>query len=52
MTEAERRLRAHGCPKVNVQVRGGDADAVAFYRSLGYRTDDVVSLGRRLIPDR
>lgn len=52
MGEAERRLRTHGCPKVNVQVRGGDADAVAFYRSLGYRTDDVVSLGRRLIPDR
>lgn len=52
MSEAERRLRMHGCPKVNVQVHGGDAAAVAFYRSLGYRTDDVVSLGRRLIPDR
>lgn len=31
--------------------RSTNADAVAFYRSLGYAPDDAVSLGKRLIPD-
>ena len=51
MAEAERALIALGCPKVNLQVRTGNAEAVGFYRALGYDVDDVVSLGRRLIPD-
>jgi ribosomal protein S18 acetylase RimI-like enzyme len=51
MREVEARLLAYGCPKVNLQVRAGNATAVAFYEALGFRVDDVVSLGRRLIPD-
>ncbi|WP_129677055.1 GNAT family acetyltransferase [Candidatus Chloroploca sp. Khr17] len=51
MCEAERRLRALGCPKVNLQVRNGNANAVAFYRALGYTPDDVISLGKRLEND-
>jgi GNAT superfamily N-acetyltransferase len=47
MTEAEQRLLALGCPKVNLQVRASNERVVAFYRHLGYGTDDVVSLGRR-----
>ncbi len=45
---AERRLAARGCPKVNLQVRSANDQAVAFYERLGYATDDVVSLGKRL----
>jgi hypothetical protein len=51
MDEAERRLLAVGCPKVNLQVRAPNADAMRFYEPIGYRTDDVVSFGKRLIED-
>ena len=51
MREAERRLLAAGCPKVNLQVRTSNEHPVAFYRHLGYGTDDVVSMGKRLIDD-
>jgi len=47
----EERLRALGCPKVNLQVRAGNDDVLAFYARLGYSEDPVVSLGKRLIPD-
>ena len=51
MHEAERLLTERGCPKLNLQVRSGNVDVIAFYRSLGYAQDDVVSLGKRLIAD-
>ena len=51
MREVESRLLEYGCPKLNLQVRAGDDAAVAFYEAIGYRVDEVVSLGKRLIPD-
>ena len=51
MQEIERRLRALGCPKINLQVRRSNRDVVAFYAALGFVEDDVVSLGRRLERD-
>lgn len=51
MRRAEEELLALGCPKLNVQVRGSNEEALGFYRALGYAADDVVSLGKRLIPD-
>jgi ribosomal protein S18 acetylase RimI-like enzyme len=51
MQEAERLLIERGCPKLNLQVRTSNAEAVEFYRKLGYAQDAVVSFGRRLIPD-
>jgi len=48
MEAAETRLLALGCPKVNLQVRTDNSDAVAFYETLGYSVDPVVSMGRRL----
>jgi L-amino acid N-acyltransferase YncA len=50
--EAERRLAAAGCPKVNLQIRGENAGVVAFYRARGYVEEDRVSMGRRLGPFR
>jgi len=44
----EERLRALGCPKVNLQVRTSNPEVLAFYRKLGYRSDEVVSLGKVL----
>lgn len=51
MREIETQLAALGCPKLNLQVRAGNLDAIAFYRRLGYDVEEIVSLGKRLIPD-
>ena len=34
-----------------LQIRTSNAQVLAFYRSLGYLADDVVCLGKRLVPD-
>ena len=51
MRHLERRLLEFGCPKINLQVRTTNTAVLEFYRRIGYAQDDVVSLGRRLIPD-
>ncbi|MGD1943550.1 MAG: GNAT family acetyltransferase [Leptolyngbyaceae cyanobacterium] len=51
MTEIERLLISMGCPKLNIVVRSSNQHVLDFYRSLGYITDDVVSIGKRLISD-
>jgi ribosomal protein S18 acetylase RimI-like enzyme len=51
MRHGEALLLAKGCPKINLQVRAGNASVLAFYQSLGYLDDQVVSMGKRLIPD-
>ncbi len=51
MEEAERKLRDLGCPKLQFQVRKDNAEALAFYRRIGYAEDAVVSMGKRLIKD-
>lgn len=52
MAEGERLLVERGCPKLNLQVRADNDVVLGFYRALGYEQDAVVSLGKRLIPDR
>jgi ribosomal protein S18 acetylase RimI-like enzyme len=51
MEVAEEKLIAMGCPKINLQVRAGNKDAVAFYEAVGYELDDIVNMGKRLIDD-
>ena len=36
---------------MNLAVRTTNPEVIAFYRKLGYAPDDVVPLGKRLIPD-
>jgi ribosomal protein S18 acetylase RimI-like enzyme len=48
MHEAESRLRALGCPKVNLQIRSTNTGAIAFYRAIGFDVEDRVSMGKRL----
>ncbi|MFA6122586.1 GNAT family acetyltransferase [Sphingomonas sp.] len=48
MTAAERWLRAHGAPKLQLMVRGDNTDALGFYETLGLARQDVVVLGRFL----
>jgi ribosomal protein S18 acetylase RimI-like enzyme len=50
MQHVEKELLARGCPKVNLQVRASNTEALAYYRHLGYVEDESVSLGKRLIP--
>lgn len=45
---AEDALRALGCPKINLQVRRTNREVAAFYQAVGFREDDVLSLGKRL----
>lgn len=52
MREAERLLRSVGCPKINLQVRSSNSAVIAFYESIGFGDDSVVSLGKRLEHDQ
>lgn len=51
MVELEGRLKALGCPKINLLVRNTNTEVIEFYQSQGYSIDASVSLGKRLIPD-
>lgn len=46
--EAERRIAAMGCAKLNLQVRVGNDEAVALYEALGFAVEERVSMGKRL----
>jgi ribosomal protein S18 acetylase RimI-like enzyme len=49
MKAVEELIEARGCPKINLQIRSSNSEVVAFYEALGYCTDDVVGLGKRLV---
>ena len=48
MEAVEAELRMRGCPKINLQVRTSNLGVIEFYKSLGFKVDDVVSMGKRL----
>jgi ribosomal protein S18 acetylase RimI-like enzyme len=50
MEAAEALLRERGCPKINLQVRTSNQAVIAFYESLGFSVDAVISMGKRLAP--
>ena len=52
MTAVEEQLLAVGCPKINLQIRAGNGEAIAFYESIGFTKDEVISYGKRLIADK
>jgi ribosomal protein S18 acetylase RimI-like enzyme len=51
VAEVERRLRAEGCAKINLQVRTANQRVIEFYRRIGFVADDVLSMGKRLEHD-
>ncbi|MBN1176723.1 MAG: GNAT family acetyltransferase [Dehalococcoidales bacterium] len=51
MDAIEAKLRERGCPKINLQIRSSNSEALAFYDKIGYKADDVVSMGKRLVED-
>jgi ribosomal protein S18 acetylase RimI-like enzyme len=40
-------LKKLGCPKINLQVRRSNVQVIDFYKHLGFKEDDVTSLGLR-----
>lgn len=48
---AEELLEAMGCPKSQLMVRNDSHSAIDFYTQLGYETNEVRVLGKRLITD-
>jgi ribosomal protein S18 acetylase RimI-like enzyme len=48
MENAESKLQKLGCPKINLQVRTSNQAVISFYKRLGFSTDNVVGLGKRL----
>lgn len=52
LAEVEVRLRALGCPKLNLQVRTDNAGAGAFYQRLGYTPEERLDFGKRLEHDQ
>lgn len=51
MQEAEKILREAGCPKINLQIRTSNTNVIEFYKAIGFKIDDVVSMGKRLEQD-
>ncbi len=51
MEFVEQRIQLKGCPKINLQIRGTNTQAAAFYQAIGYDIEDVIGLGKRLEPD-
>jgi ribosomal protein S18 acetylase RimI-like enzyme len=46
MEFVESLIKQKGCPKINLQVREGNAGVIAFYEAIGYKNDNVISLGK------
>ena len=44
-------LTEKGCPKLNIQIRTENIEAMNFYKRVGYTEDAAVSFGKRLIED-
>lgn len=48
MNRVEQDLAKAGCPKLNLQVRSSNSQAVSFYEKLGYSIEERVSMAKRL----
>lgn len=52
LLEGERLLLERGCPKLELMVRKSNAQAIAVYEQLGYQSEEVVVMGKRLVNDQ
>jgi ribosomal protein S18 acetylase RimI-like enzyme len=51
MDAVEKKVRPLGCPKINLQVRKDNLNALKFYDKIGYKMDEVIGMGKRLVED-
>ena len=48
MDRAEALLVERGCAKINLQIRATNTRVIQFYEGIGFKVDEVVSMGKRL----
>lgn len=48
MQAAENWLKDRNAPKIQLMVREDNAQAIGFYKALGYETQPVVTIGKRI----
>jgi ribosomal protein S18 acetylase RimI-like enzyme len=48
MDRAEAMLVERGCAKINLQIRATNTRVIQFYEGIGFKVDEVVSMGKRL----
>ncbi len=48
MRRVEEGLARLDCPKLNLQVRATNQQVISFYKKLGYKIEERVSMGKRL----
>ena len=51
MKAAETYLEQFECPKINLQIRAQNHQVIEFYKNIGFLQEDVINMGKRLIPD-
>ena len=51
MKAAETYLEQFECPKINLQIRAQNDQVIEFYKRIGFLQEDVINMGKRLIPD-
>jgi ribosomal protein S18 acetylase RimI-like enzyme len=51
MDAVTEKLKDIGCPKINIQVRADNKQALGFYEKIGYLLEDRVSMAKRLVED-
>ena len=51
METLENKLMEMGCPKINLNVRTTNIEAMKFYYRIGYKQDEVVTLSKRFVKD-
>ncbi len=51
MKKAEKLLSQIGCSKFDLQIRANNSDVQTFYKRLGYRVEDRISMGKRFYSD-
>jgi ribosomal protein S18 acetylase RimI-like enzyme len=51
MEAIEKKIHGMGCPKINLQVRTDNLKAMKFYERIGFKMDEVVGMGKRLVED-
>ena len=48
LLHAESALAERGCVKINLQISGGNEGVIGFYKKMGYRVEQRVSMGKTL----
>jgi len=51
MAIIENKIKEKGAPKINLQIRTSNESVINFYKSINYKIDDVISMGKRLVDE-